>query len=159
MSNAFDPLDPRVQDALRAWGTPYSYGAGKPSVLGWPDGVPGIKKGIGYDCSGLVQVILVRRGVLPEGEVDRTAQSLFDLAVPLALGEPPAFGDLCFYGKSEKDISHVTLCISRTVCIGANGGTSKTNGDDPKAFVRIEPILYRSDFRGVRRVTPIKGKR
>ena len=88
-----------------------------------------------------------------------TAQSLFDLAVPLALGEPPAFGDLCFYGKGEKDISHVTLCISRTVCIGANGGTSKTNGDDPKAFVRIEPILYRSDFRGVRRVAPIKGKR
>lgn len=155
---SFDPLDRRVQDALRAWGTPYSYGAGIPSVLGWPDGVPGIRKGQGYDCSGLVQVLLVRNGVLSEGEMDRTAQSLFALALPLALGEPAGFGDLAFYGADETRITHVTFLLSSSACIGANGGSSKTNADDPKAFVQIQPIRYRSDFRGVRRVKYVPRK-
>ena len=148
---SIDPLDPRVVDALRAWGVPYSYGAGKPSVLGWPDGVQGIGNGFGYDCSGLVQVLAVRNKLLKEGEIDRTAQQLFNLCASLALGEPWAFGHLAFYGAAENKITHVTFLLSASACIGANGGTSKTNGSDPKAFVQLQPVRYRSDFRGVRR--------
>lgn len=60
-------------------------------------------------------------------------------------------GDLAFYGGHAR-ISHVTVCLGGGVTIGANGGNSMTNGDDPRAFVQLQPIRYRADFRGVRRL-------
>lgn len=144
-----DVLDDRVLEVLKAWGTPYSWGAGKPTSEGWPDGVKGLFGGVGYDCSGFAQAALVRLRLLKEGDPDRTAAALFDLGEPVRL-EDARLGDLAFYGAYR--ISHVTVCLGGGVAIGASGGTSKTNADDPKAFVQLQPITYRIDFRGVRRL-------
>ena len=144
-----DVLDDRVLWLLEAWGTPYSWGAGKPSLDGWPLGVKGINGGIGYDCSGFAQAALVRLGLLKAGTQDRTAAALYDASDSVEI-EDARLGDLAFYGQGR--VSHVVVCLGGGVCIGANGGTSKTNADNPRAFVQVQPILYRVDFRGVRRL-------
>lgn len=144
-----DILDPKVLDLLRAVGVPYSWGAGRPTVANWPEGVTGLNGGIGYDCSGFAQAALVRLGLLVEGSKDRSAAALFEGAKQL-VDEEAKLGDLAFYGV--RSVSHVTVCLGGGLCIGANGGGSKTNGDDPTAFVRVERIRYRTDFRGVRRL-------
>ena len=140
-----DVLDDRVLWLLEAWGTPYSWGAGKPSLDGWPLGV----KGGGNDCSGFAQAALVRLGLLKAGTQDRTAAALYDASDSIEI-EDATVGDLAFYGQGR--ISHVTVCLGGGVCIGANGGVSKTNADNPCAFVQVQPITYRVDFRGARRL-------
>lgn len=156
MRPRLDLYDERVLDLLSAWGTPYSFGAGRPSdgVSSWPPADPpaGIGGGLGWDCSGFAQAALVRLGFLSPSAGDRSAAALFldGVSVPV---EDARLGDLAFYGSGG--ISHVMVCLGRGVVIGASGGTSKTNGSTPSAFVDIKPrIAYRSDFRGVRRFLP-----
>ena len=147
-----DVLDDRVLWLLEARGTPYSWGAGKPSLDGWPLGVKGISGGIGYDCSGFAQAALVRLGILKEGTPDRTAAELFDATRSLRPHEAPQTGDLCFYGRTR--IGHVTVLLGPECAIGANGGTSRTNGDDPSAYVDLCRPAYRRDFGGIRTFRP-----
>ena len=144
--------DERVSALLDAWGTPYSWGAGRPTITGWPRGLPGTGGGIGYDCSGFAQAALVRLGILREGMPDRTAAGLFDATRPLRPDEAPQTGDLCFYGRTR--IGHVTVILGPECAIGANGGTSRTNGDDPSAYVDLCRPAYRRDFGGIRTFRP-----
>lgn len=145
-----DVLDDRVCHLMEAWGTPYSWGTGTPTHDGWPIGVKGLKGGIGYDCSGFAQAALVRLGMLKAGTPDRSAAGLWDAGKPIET-DAAQLGDLAFYGGHAR-ITHVTVCLGGGVTIGANGGNSMTNGDDPRAFVQLQPIRYRADFRGVRRL-------
>jgi hypothetical protein len=113
-------------------------------------GVSGIGKGIGYDCSGLAQVCLVKLGMLSPKAIDRTAQSLFNLCTPITIKEAK-LGDLVFYGTGPKRVTHVVVYLGNGFALGANGGTSKTNADNPKAYVKIDRYNYRSDIVGIGR--------
>lgn len=149
-----DVMDQRVSELLLAWGIPYSWGAGTPKDGGgaWPpDPLPkGLGGGRGFDCSGFAQAALVRLGLLSRQAQDRTAAALWDTATPIDESEA-RLGDLAFYGSNGR-ISHVAVCLGHGVIMGANGGGSTTNGDNLKAFVQIQPIRYRSDLRGIRRL-------
>jgi cell wall-associated NlpC family hydrolase len=149
--------DPRVLELLAAWGVPYSWGAGTPrhGTTDWPDGAHGIAGGVGWDCSGFAQAALVRLGILSPMSPDRTAAALFNLCAPVIPGGE-RIGDLAFYGIGR--ISHVMVVIGPEVVFGACGGGSKTNADDPRAFVRIERLMYRADLVGIKRlVSPIES--
>lgn len=146
--------DLRICQLLKAWGIPYSFGGGKPSDYKgtWPPPlVKGIKGGLGYDCSGFVQVALVYLGMLANKATDRASANLFDNSIPVKDSEA-RLGDMVFYGA--KSIQHVMLYLNDGICFGATGGGSETNGNNPKAFVQLQPIKYRSDFRGIRRIKP-----
>jgi len=145
--------DERFTDLLRAWGVPYSFGAGKPSdgLNAWPDGAKGSQRGIGWDCSGLAQAACVRLGTLDSKAIDRTAQSLCSLFKREVARGDEQLGDLAFYGPNFSTIVHVTVVVAPGIILGANGGHSMTNGDDPSAFVRLDRIGYRLDLRTIRR--------
>lgn len=145
--------DPRVVDALKAWGTPYSWGAGTPGNAnsGWPSGVKGLNGGVGYDCSGYAQAVLVRNALLSPDSRDRTAQELYSLCEPVARGDEKVT-DLCFYGSSTKSIVHVMVVIGLDACIGATGGGRKDNGMTDRAFVQLQKWAYRPDWLGVFRI-------
>lgn len=148
-----DVLDERIVDLLRAFGIPYAYGGGTPKdgANGWPPALPlGHENGRGLDCSGFVQAALVHLGMLPASAPDRTAAALWHIAKPVPF-EDARLGDLAFYGQPSH-VRHVTLCLGGGVCMGANGGGSKTYGDNPAAFVKLDRIKYRTDFLGVRRI-------
>jgi cell wall-associated NlpC family hydrolase len=146
--------DARLIDLLAWWGTPYSYGAGRPSdaLTHWPPAAPprGVNGGAGIDCSGFAQVALVRLGLLASAEIDRSAAALFDLGSAISL-DHASLGDLVFYGP-RGHVQHVVLYIAPGVILGADGGTSTTNGNDPRAFVRLDRLDYRPDFLGARRM-------
>ena len=134
---AIDIQDPRVLLLLQAIGAPYAWGSGD---LGnarqlWPDGP--------FDCSGFAQACLVALGMVrPRAWNDLSARGLADACDSVEL-EEARIGDLAFYGSG---VTHVTVCIGAGMTIGANGGGSKTNADDPRARVQIRPIVYRNDL-------------
>ncbi len=149
-----DLQDERVLDALKAHFVPYSYGAGKPSDGwdNWPAGAIGgagmnAGKGArGWDCSGFAQALLVRWHMLPADAPDRNAAALASQLAPRKITEENArLGDLAFYGTS-RGISHVMVCLGYGAVIGASGGGSLTNGDNPNAYVRLQPLRYRPDL-------------
>ena len=150
-----EPTETEVEAVVdSAIGIPYSYGAGAPSDP-FPQGAKGIKGGHGYDCSGFVQGALVALGLLPETAPDRGAASLAKLGSPVAWGKQQP-GDVAFYGTP---VTHVMLVRTEpdasgdSGVIGASGGHSYTNGDDPKAAVKtFGSMKYRGDFRGVCRI-------
>lgn len=155
LGNALD--NPKVIEVLRAVGTPYVWGAGKPADgvrAEWWRGTTSPlaplerKDARGFDCSGFVQAALVRLGRLsPEAE-DRTAGQLYDVS-PHIINGGEQFGDLAFYGTGRT--THVALVLGPGLAISASGGTANTFGDKLSAFVQIHRIAYRSDFRAIGR--------
>jgi cell wall-associated NlpC family hydrolase len=145
--------DTRALDLLSAWGVPYSWGAGFPKSVQstWPDGARGLAGGVGWDCSGFAQAALVRLGLLSPAAPDRTAGGLYDLMVPVVPNQE-RLGDCAFYGIGR--VSHVMVVLGTDLVLGASGGGSATNGDDPRAYVKLERIMYRNDFVGIRRIRP-----
>lgn len=115
-------------------------------------GVPYIWAGddplIGLDCSGLVQEILAAAGMDPIG--DQTAQALYDHYSKIGIMNERGLGAIAFYGKSLKEINHVVFMMSENICIGANGGGSKTINKEAaaqaNAFVKLRPLEYRKDL-------------
>ncbi len=143
--------DPAALDILSAWGVPYSWGGGLPrhGRTAWPDGPRGLAGGVGWDCSGFAQAVLVRLRLLPDNAPDRTAAALYDISMPV-IPEAAQMGDLAFYGATR--ITHVMVVLVPGIVIGATGGGQMTNGDDPRAYVKLERLRYRADFAGVRRM-------
>lgn len=105
---------------------------------------------IGFDCSGFAQEVLSAFGMDPPG--DQSAQGLHDHYVRQENGEQSQIGPgaLVFYGKSEREISHVALMISSWQAIGANGGdatcTDAASASKKAAFIKIRPLKYRKDI-------------
>jgi cell wall-associated NlpC family hydrolase len=106
----------------------------------------------GFDCSGLVQEILSSVGADPPG--DQTAQKLFDYFMHIA-GSQCEFvpGALAFFGKHDDAITHVGFMVDEHRMIEAGGGGKDTTNEAKaiyyKAFVRIRPVLSRSDLQEV----------
>lgn len=139
-----------------AVGWPYWWGRGSPSTS-WSDGAKGV------DCSGFVQMALVRLGKLGSGQPDRGAMGLANHALePIAVGKQLP-GDVAVYP------GHVMLVIGPPVggghsaVMGASGGHGAnlakgilpTLGDDPNAKVKtFSTALYRRDFVTYGRVRP-----
>lgn len=104
----------------------------------------------GFDCSGLVIEFLVSCGSFP-ARTDSSAQGLFDRYAS-SRNNTPDFGSLAFFGKSDKEISHVAFCLNETQMIEAGGGGSKTitreDAISQNAYVRVRLINNRSDLVG-----------
>jgi cell wall-associated NlpC family hydrolase len=135
--------DPKAVDLLAAWGAPYCWGGGNPAT-------PWLQFGAGLDCSGFAQVALVRLGLLSASKPDRTSAALASACVKVSAEQDQRLGDLAFYGRGS--ITHVMVVITPGVVIGAHGGGSQTTGNDPRAHVGIEPLLYRTDLAFVGRL-------
>jgi cell wall-associated NlpC family hydrolase len=116
---------------------------GLPYIWGGDDPV------LGVDCSGLCVELLKSVGILAKGS-DYTAAGLRNLFAASRL-HVPEFGALAFYGASS--ITHVGFCLNDKLMIEAGGGGSKTltaqDAAKQNAYVRIRPIMSRSDFAGV----------
>lgn len=111
----------------------------------------------GLDCSGLVQELLAIIGLDPIG--DQTAQALRDHLKTVGTERPFILGhtgELVFFGKSTKEITHVGMIISGNIMIEAGGGGSKTvdlnSAISQNAFVRLRPVGRRKDL--VSAITP-----
>ena len=120
---------------------PYIFGGNNPSD--------------GLDCSGLIVELLLSVGTLPPG-FDSTAQGLFAKFGAFEPGQVE-FGDLVFFGGSDKTITHVGFCLGDGFMLEAGGGSrkcvSRQDGINANARVRIRPIVSRKDVIGYRRPT------
>lgn len=126
----------RISDlAMKFYGLPYRWGGS--SFLE------------GFDCSGLVMEILKSIGVMAHGN-DVNAQGLYNWVTVSGENGRVGEGALCFYGKTLKQIIHVTIMLDDRLMIEAGGGDSTViNLDVAKqkgAVVRIRPYNYRKDF-------------
>lgn len=118
-------------------GTPYRWGGDDPMT--------------GIDCSGLALEVLKAAGLF-KGPFDTTAQGLCTELLLKGAAKTKSPEELClaFYGKSDKEINHVGICVSPTHIIEAGGGGSKVidikTAAVANAYVRIRPIDHRSDI-------------
>jgi cell wall-associated NlpC family hydrolase len=124
------------QYALSFVGLPYKWGGSNPMD--------------GFDCSGLVQEILMSCGVHPNPKEDFNAQTLFNHFEKNGSYGIQVLGSLAFYGKSVREITHVAFCIDSHRIIEAGGGghltLTKTDAAAQNAFVRIRLAKHRSDL-------------
>jgi len=103
---------------------------------------------IGLDCSGFCMNLLDAMGFTKFSE-DFSAQGIFEVFKNNKV-ETAKEGCFIFYGKSEKEITHIMYALSDKLCIGASGGGSKTTSKEEAertdARVKIVPINYRNDL-------------
>lgn len=104
----------------------------------------------GFDCSGLVVECLQAVGVLANGS-DYSAKALYSHLldhgwVKVHRGFETA-SDLCFWGKSEGSIIHVSIVIGPRQHLesGGGGSESKTAGTST-GMVRVRPLSSRGDL-------------
>ncbi len=135
---------------------------GQPYVWGGDDPV------LGFDCSGAIVEIYKSVGVLPHGG-DWNGDSLYQRFKPPLVSAQ--MGAMAAYGTPNR-ITHVMLCLDAEYVIGATGGGSGNTPSDPtgdqvidrlerilwmvgekaadtNAFVKVRPLLYRDDLRGI----------
>ena len=103
-----------------------------------------------YDCSGLVQKLLARLGMDPEG--DQTAQDLYRHFKEYGAATPvlePVVGTLLFFGKPAR-IGHVGIALDSLQMIeAARGGPEVTSVEialEIGAKVAVNPISRRRDL-------------
>ena len=107
----------------------------------------------GLDCSGLVNEFHKSLGVVAR-DFDATAQVLHSIHKKQHTQKLKdcVFGDLVFYGRSEKDITHVGICLDDLLMLEAGGGGSRTinrqRAEEQGAWVRMRPIQTRKDIVG-----------
>lgn len=103
-----------------------------------------------YDCSGLVLEILKSAGAAPES--DLSAQGIFDHFVGLGRTGFIGFGSLVFFGRSEREITHVGFMLDsfRMIEAGSGGRNTLTQLDAERqgAMVRVRPVASRKDVVG-----------
>lgn len=127
------------QYALKFLGLPYRWGGDDPME--------------GFDCSGYVIELLKSQGLFSEKE-DLTSQGLYDKYK--SIEDPkPEFGVLVFFGKSNKQITHVGFCVNEWQMIEAGGGGSSTVNKEiaskQNAYLKLRPINKRKDIVGYAR--------
>ena len=104
----------------------------------------------GFDCSGLVVECLQAVGVLANGS-DFPAKALYNhllshgwVNVPRGL---ETASDLCFWGKSETSITHVSIAIgSRQHIEAGGGGSGSKTAATSNGMVRVRPLSSRGDL-------------
>ena len=105
------------------------------------------KCGGGFDCSGLVLECLWAFGILPKG--DLTAQVINDklYAMGWRHGLSVKEGDVLFFGKDTKHITHVALAIGDGLMVEAGGGGSKCKTPATSTgMVWVRPIAWRNNL-------------
>lgn len=122
--------------AMELVGLPYIWGGDDPML--------------GFDCSGLVQELLISCGAHPNPKVDHTAQMLFDYFNVHGSWNKHVLGSLAFYGASASKVTHVAMLLDQYRIIEAGGGGSATTtaavAAKQNAFVRIRLIKARGDL-------------
>jgi len=165
-------IEPRLLACVAAGaGTPYAWGGGGGSarwggdvrsqgnpygteptdtgrVLARLDGGRWVGAGVGYDCSGWVCLVLARLGQWTPRHL--AVPGVLQACDPVSDGGRP--GDVVAYGSPGRP-QHVVILVDPRddVTVGANGGGSRTHGNDPKARVRVESQYWRSHRLGVYR--------
>lgn len=125
--------------ALKFVGRPYIWGG---------DGSG--KSAGGFDCSGLVLECLQAFGIIPQ--IDLTAQGIYDILYSQLIWSTPGRGnekpdDVLFFGKDDKHITHVAICIGGGLMVEAGGGGSKCKtAATSTGMVRVRPISWRKDL-------------
>lgn len=129
--------------ALKFVGRPYIWGG---DGSGKCDG--------GFDCSGLVLECLQAFGQMPNR--DEPAHGIFEELTArkwncvLFGSEKP--DDVLFFGKDDKHITHVAICIGGGLMVEAGGGGSKCKtAATSTGMVRVRPISWRKDLVAVLR--------
>lgn len=104
----------------------------------------------GFDCSGLVLECLQAFGIIPQ--IDLTAQGIYDILYSQLIWSTPGRGkekpdDVLFFGKDDKHITHVAICIGGGLMVEAGGGGSKCKtAATSTGMVRVRPISWRKNL-------------
>lgn len=94
----------------------------------------------GFDCSGLVMELLWSIGAIDR--TDRTAQSIYDYFKAKHDGKIKLpYGNLIFFGKDLKSITHIGITTNAFQYLEAGGGDSRNIA----GMVRLRPQSHRSD--------------
>lgn len=120
---------------------------GKPYVWGGECDAEG-----GYDCSGLVYSVLNKCGM----KVTRTtAQGYSTLGKTVTNIQS---GDLLFFGRSTKRITHIAIAVNSTQMIESRGSSKNTKTNKGKG-VSITNISHRGDLVLVKRIVDYEKER
>ena len=120
---------------------------GKPYVWGGESEAEG-----GYDCSGFVYSVLNKCGM----KLPRTTAQGYS-----ALGKTVAnikSGDLLYFGKSVKRITHIAIAINSSQMIESVGNSKNTKTNKGKG-VSITNISHRNDLVLVKRIVDFKKEK
>lgn len=120
---------------------------GKPYVWGGESEAEG-----GYDCSGFVFSVLNKCGM----KVPRTTAQGYS-----ALGRKVTniqSGDLLYFGKSAKKITHIAIALNDTQMIESIGNSKNTKTNKGKG-VSITNISRRTDLVLVKRIVDLKKEK
>lgn len=120
---------------------------GKPYVWGGESEAEG-----GYDCSGFVYSVLNKCGM----KVPRTTAQGYSV-----LGKKVSniqAGDLLYFGKSVKRITHMALAINSTQMIESVGNSKNTKTNKGRG-ISITNISHRNNLVLVKRITDFKKEK
>ncbi len=156
--------DARVEATIEALvepalGVPYVWSGGGANAR-FPEGSLGrvlSPARRGWDCSGFVLGLLALLGAVPwEWVTPRNSTGLRQLCAPVPWGSQRP-GDLAFYEGHVVVIATFPDPAGDSVIVEAGGGRSTTNGDDPRARVRIRGGIRqgRGGFLALGRMHPI----
>jgi cell wall-associated NlpC family hydrolase len=101
----------------------------------------------GFDCSGLVLEGLWAMGLYTGSDISAQGiYNFFSKKWKTRLPKNSKDGDLLFFGKSVKSITHVAVALGNGLMIEAGGGGSKCDtASNSTGFVRVRPITNRKD--------------
>lgn len=120
---------------------------GKPYVWGGESEAEG-----GYDCSGFVYSVLNKCGM----KVPRTtAQGYSGLGKKVTNIQS---GDLLYFGKSVRSITHIAIAINTTQMIESKGNSKNTKINKGKG-VSITNISHRNDLVLVKRIVDFEKEK
>ena len=120
---------------------------GKPYVWGGESDAEG-----GYDCSGFVYSVLNKCGM----KVPRTtAQGYSTLGKAVTNIQS---GDLLFFGRSTKRITHIAIAMNSTQMIESKGNSKNTKTNKGRG-VSISNISHRNDLVLVKRIVDFKKEK
>ena len=120
---------------------------GKPYVWGGKSEADG-----GYDCSGFVYSVLNKCGM----KVPRTTAQGYSV-----LGKKVTniqSGDLLFFGKSTRSITHIGIALNSAQMIESRGNSKNTKTNKGKG-VTITNISHRNDLALVKRIVDFKKEK
>ena len=120
---------------------------GKPYVWGGESESEG-----GYDCSGFVYSVLNKCGMKV---LRTTAQGYSSLGKKVTIIKS---GDLLYFGKSVKRISHIAIAINSSHMIESIGNRKNTKTNKGKG-VSITNISHRNDLVLVKRIVDFKKEK
>lgn len=120
---------------------------GEPYVWGGESDTEG-----GYDCSGFVYSVLNKCGM----KVPRTtAQGYSTLGKAVTNIQS---GDLLFFGRSTKRITHIAIAMNSTQMIESSGNSKNTKTNKGKG-ISITNISHRKDLVLVKRIVEFKKEK